>query len=253
MIFSPMKALVAAVVVLVQTSACAFAQTEATAPANPRPFSSLFRSIGKDVTRLATPQPAIVLAVGGALAALAAQADQKTLRSMTASHGVEEALDGGSLAGDGYTQVASAFAVYAIGAATHSPTATNTGADLIEAQAVSGILTAGLKVAVRRTRPDGGHYSFPSGHSSATFATADVLEQHFGWKVGIPAYIGATYVGASRIADRHHYLSDVVFGSAIGIASARTLAFAYHGRQIRVAPAPAPGGGAVFVTLVSLR
>ena len=30
--------------------------------------------------------------------------------------------------------------------------------------------------------------SFPSGHASTSFATAMVLQEHFGWKVGLPAF-----------------------------------------------------------------
>jgi len=242
-----MKALLAAVLLVVPGSACVFGQDDA-----PRPFGSLVRSIGGDVTRLVTREPAIVLALGGGLAVLAKQQDAGSLRAMTRSHRLEEALDAGDVAGNGYTHAGAAFAVYVLGAATRSPKVEYTGADLIEAQAVSGILTLGLKVAVRRTRPNGAHYSFPSGHSSAAFATADVLEQHFGWKAGVPAYIGAAYIGASRIADHQHYLSDVVFGSAIGIASARTLSFAHHGHQVRIAPAATAGGAALVISIIPL-
>ena len=59
-------------------------------------------------------------------------------------------------------------------------------------------------------------YAFPSGHASTTFASASVLEAHFGWKFGVPAYAFATYVAASRLHENRHYLSDVVFGGAIG-------------------------------------
>ena len=55
-----------------------------------------------------------------------------------------------------------------------------------------------IKMAVRRGRPDGTRFSFPSGHSAVTFASATVLQQHFGWKVGVPAYAVAAYVAASR-------------------------------------------------------
>jgi PAP2 superfamily protein len=263
-----MKRLLAAIVIVVQGPGYVFAQEDAARPAavnapaaeradvddaNGQSFWSLFRSIGGDVTRLGTRQPLIVLAIGGGLAALAKPSDNRTLRAMTRSTGLEDALDAGAFSGDGRTQVGGAFAVYAIGALMRSPRVEGTGADLIQAQAVSGLLTLSLKAAVPRARPDGGRHSFPSGHSSAAFATADVVEQHFGWKAGVPAYIGAAYIGASRIAERHHFLSDVVFGSAIGIASARTLSFAGRAREVRITPAPTRGGAAVIVTLISLR
>ena len=50
------------------------------------------------------------------------------------------------------------------------------------------VLTLAVKAAVRRTRPEGAGFSFPSGHATITFASATVLQQHFGWKVGVPAY-----------------------------------------------------------------
>ena len=76
-----MKALLAAVLLVVPGSACVFGQDDA-----PRPFGSLVRSIGGDVTRLVTREPAIVLALGGGLAVLAKQQDAGSLRGMTRSH-----------------------------------------------------------------------------------------------------------------------------------------------------------------------
>ena len=91
-------------------------------------------------------------------------------------------------------------------------------------QIVTSIVTHGLKIGVGRTRPNDGRSSFPSGHSSATFANATVLQRHFGWKVGIPAYAFATYIAASRLPSNSHYLSDVIFGAALGItAGGRTV------------------------------
>jgi hypothetical protein len=70
---------------------------------------------------------------------------------------------------------------------------------------------------VHRTRPDGSdNRSFPSGHTSAAFALASVAEQHYGWKVGAAAYAAAAAMGASRLMEDKHYLSDVVAGATIG-------------------------------------
>ena len=55
-----------------------------------------------------------------------------------------------------------------------------------------------------------------------SFASAAVLQEHFGWKVGLAAYAGAAYVATSRLSERQHYLSDVVFGAAVGIAAGST-------------------------------
>ena len=77
-----------------------------------------------------------------------------------------------------------------------------------------------FKQATRRSRPEGTGYSFPSGHTTVTFASATVLQRHFGWKVGLPAYAVASYVAASRVEMKRHYLSDVAFGAALGIVAA---------------------------------
>jgi membrane-associated phospholipid phosphatase len=107
-----------------------------------------------------------------------------------------------------------------------------------------------VKVAVQRTRPDGTSYSFPSGHAASSFASATVLQQHFGWKAGIPAYAVASYVAASRIQDNRHYLSDVVFGATIGLVAGRTVTIGRGDAKFAVTPLAAPGGAGVGLTLV---
>ena len=90
--------------------------------------------------------------------------------------------------------------------------------DLAEAAVVNGVYTQVLKLAVRRERPDGSNnQSFPSGHSSNAFVLATVVERHYGWKVGLPAYVLAAAVGYSRIVRDKHYLSDVLAGATLGV------------------------------------
>ena len=106
-------------------------------------------------------------------------------------------------------------------------------------------LVAGRPAVPQLARPEGAGFSFPSGHATITFASATVLQQHFGWKVGVPAYAVASYVAASRVQMKRHYFSDVVFGAALGIAAGRTATLA-NGRLL-VAPIATPGGaGASF-------
>ena len=122
------------------------------------------------------------------------------------------------------------------------------GFDLLRALIVSQSLTQGIKVAVQRPRPTGECCSFPSGHASATFATAAVLERHFGYRGAWPTFVIASYVAASRLHDNRHFLSDVLFGSALGIASGWTVV-GRHGRSsFALAPVPIPGGFMVSIT-----
>jgi membrane-associated phospholipid phosphatase len=86
------------------------------------------------------------------------------------------------------------------------------------------------------------HLSFPSGHAAQTFAAATVLERHVGWKNAALAYAIATYVSMSRLHDNVHYLSDVTFGSAVGIIAGRTVT--QHGSEYwTFLPVSVPGGG----------
>ena len=96
--------------------------------------------------------------------------------------------------------------------------------DLLRAQISVVSWTYAIKFAADRTRPNGDPRSFPSGHASTSFATAMVLQEHYGWKLGLPAFLaGAPTPRVSRVAANQHWASDVVFGAAVGIASGRTV------------------------------
>jgi PAP2 superfamily protein len=225
----------------------AVAQT-APAPATPRPFSSLFTHFGSNAVHLVDTQPMIILAAGGVIAGAVAASDADIRAKMTASNGVEDALDPGDILGSGYTQFGAAFGTYALGRLVHNRKTIEIGADLVEAQLLAGAITQGLKLAINRERPDGADYSFPSGHASVAFASAGVLQHHFGWKAGMAAYVGAAYVGTSRLSEDKHYLTDVIFGAAVGIASAHAQFIAHRRSNMTVMPVAMRGGVGVLVT-----
>jgi membrane-associated phospholipid phosphatase len=77
--------------------------------------------------------------------------------------------------------------------------------------------TQALKLIVRRNRPDHSErVSFPSGHTSSSFATAAVLWHREGPLYGIPAIALGAFTGLCRMNDNRHYLSDVIFGATLG-------------------------------------
>jgi undecaprenyl-diphosphatase len=93
-------------------------------------------------------------------------------------------------------------------------------------------LSYGLKAAIKRDRPFVTHpnditqrthvgpLSFPSGHTTAVFATATALTLSTKkWQFAIPAYAYAGLVGYSRMRLGVHYPSDVLGGMIIGIGS----------------------------------
>lgn len=89
-------------------------------------------------------------------------------------------------------------------------------AALVGSFATTWVATQVLKETVGRERPSGGDTrSFPSGHTSSAFSGASFLQRRYGWDIGLPAYLGATYVGWSRVYGEKHYVSDVLAGAAL--------------------------------------
>jgi len=62
-------------------------------------------------------------------------------------------------------------------------------------------------------------YSFPSGHTSASFSIATIVALNIS-KLTLLALIGAFLVGISRIYLAVHYPTDVLAGMIIGVGSA---------------------------------
>ncbi len=73
---------------------------------------------------------------------------------------------------------------------------------------------------VRRADAEDGR-SFPSGHTSAAFATATSLALYCRhWYIAVPAYLWAGSVGYARMYQGVHYPTDVLVGALTGAASA---------------------------------
>jgi membrane-associated phospholipid phosphatase len=105
----------------------------------------------------------------------------------------------------------------------------------LEATVLAGAAVEVVKTAVGRRRPtispnDAYTFrgftlednSFPSGHTAIAFALATTLsgETRDHWS-DAGFYTLATLTGFSRVNDDKHWLSDTVFGAALGIMSAR--------------------------------
>ena len=94
-------------------------------------------------------------------------------------------------------------------------------------------ITYGLKYSINKKRPNGGKHSFPSGHTSAAFQGASFIHKRYGLKYAIPAYLGATFVGYSRVDCDAHYTSDVIAGAVIGSLSSFYFTTKYNGFEIK--------------------
>jgi membrane-associated phospholipid phosphatase len=232
-------------------------------PAQPPPppshtgFGYLVRSIGSDFK--AFPQRKstwVILGIGAVAAAAAHPADDNFNAHVQGSGAVENIFKPGKWLGNGWLQAGAAIGTYAAGRLTSNHDGkpnklAHVGFDLLRANILTQSLTYGLKLTFQRDRPTGECCAFPSGHASVSFAVASVLERHFGYRASWPTFIVAGYVAASRLHDNRHFLSDVLFGSALGVASGWTVV-GRHGRDsYALMPVKTPGGVMIALTRVS--
>ncbi len=105
-----------------------------------------------------------------------------------------------------------------------------------KAMGTSIVTTWALKLATNQTRPDGRAYSFPSAHASTAFTGATFIQKRHGWKYGSLAYIGAAYVGWTRVDSDAHRVEDVLAGAAIGIISGLVFTTPFEDRDVSVLP-----------------
>jgi membrane-associated phospholipid phosphatase len=224
--------------------AAATSKTKAFQPAEP----SLFKAIPHDFKNFFSADTGRILGAF-AIAGLAARPADKS--------SVEESGEGlssgvanfGNVGGSLYVQLGTGLATYFVGHATGKPQLASFGVDVIRAQVLTQVFVQGTKFAVQRQRPDASDsMSFPSGHTASAFATATVVQQHFGWKAGVPAYAFAGFVGASRMASGKHYLTDVLVGAGFGIAAGRTVTVHLGAERFALGVAPTQGGAMVSFT-----
>lgn len=82
------------------------------------------------------------------------------------------------------------------------------------------LTTYALKIAFNKTslgtRPNGGDYSFPSGHTASACSGGFFLQRRYGWQWGAPALAAALYTGWSRVDEHEHRWRDVIAGCAVG-------------------------------------
>ena len=102
-----------------------------------------------------------------------------------------------------------------------------------ESAALTLGVTYGLKYSVNERRPNGGSQSFPSGHASISFCSAEFMRKRYGWEYGVPAYAAASFVAYSRVEAREHHPQDVAAGAAIGIASSYIFTKPYKGWRVQ--------------------
>jgi membrane-associated phospholipid phosphatase len=212
----------------------------------PTIWRGLFADTVRDARRLPSTSTLVWLAIGALAAGGTHPADTTIARSLGDVRVLHEPLEPGAVLGSTPLQLGASMAAYALGRMADRPRVTMVAADLVRAQLLGEGLTFGMKQSFRRRRPEGSGFAFPSGHTTVSFASATVLQRHFGWRIGAPAYGVASYVALSRVQMKRHYLSDVAFGAALGVAAGRTVTIG-RVHRMELSPMATPGGGGVQV------
>lgn len=231
---------------------CGFASAQTTEPAPP-PIGAVLREIPPDLWHFISWDTATVLAIGGGAALVGHTWDDDLADEVETNTKFNAAMEPGHTYGAFTVQAFVGVGLYTGGWFAKKEKLARTGADIMRAQILSQLYVQAIKYSTQRERPNGSNsHSFPSGHSASAFATATVLQRHYGWKIGVPATVAAGYVATARVHDNFHYLSDVIFGAAMGVAAQRTVTL--HAGRYGVTLAPSGGaGGAGFVAVVRPR
>lgn len=167
-------------------------------------------------------------------------------------HGMTKATDVGNLAGNPFIHLGIATFVYGVAIAADSPKWKETGEMIGEALILADASTFVIKEAIGRGRPNitsskadfnpfgfkNDYDSFPSMHTSSSFALASVLaatSETFAMKTAY--YSAATFVAFSRLYQNKHWASDVVLGAALGELCGQVVT-SYHASGKRMAIMP---------------
>jgi membrane-associated phospholipid phosphatase len=224
-------------------AAAAFQQPAGPAP-TPRHTGvrALFKNLVSDVSHLPSMENLMWVGIGGGLALAVHPADDNVNQALVGNKTAERIFKPGAVVGSLGSLLGTSVVIYAAGRIGDKPKVSHVGMDLIQALMISEGIVQPLKYATRRERPDNsGATSFPSGHAADTFAFATALERHLGWRYAAPAYAIASYVAISRVPANRHWLSDAVFGSAVGVIAGRTVT-ANESNKFPATVAFVPGG-----------
>jgi len=197
-----------------------------------------------------------LLLAGGASVAMHSSGADKKLNENFDDHHVFRGFRDESLnvIGHPWTQFGMATLWYAVSAKNQDELNKARAQTMIEALSVTGVVTIGLKAIRNNDSPNGKNWAWPSGHTASSFTAASVLDEFYGPKVGVPAYILASLVGWRMMDTGDHWASDVVFGATLGWVVGHTVADRHKQLEVagfKVLPYAGNHNGSVIgVTLV---
>ncbi|HKG05941.1 MAG TPA: phosphatase PAP2 family protein [Pedobacter sp.] len=165
---------------------------------------------------------------------------------------------------DNYLRYVPALAVYGLDLAgvKAKHNLVDRSAMLLMSALIAQGTVSGVKSITHRMRPNGlSNNSFPSGHTSLAFMSAEFLHQEYKdqsiW-YGIGGYAIATGTGILRLYNNAHWVSDVVAGAGIGILSTKLTYLVYpylrrklfHGKSANMIISPGYQDGRMNFNLI---
>ncbi len=183
-------------------------------------------TLGLDLSSLVSNPNLLILGVAGVASAFTrdeVDEHQGGLRRSLDESGLDGLMDLGNLYGSGWFVGGVSMGVVAAGGLGDNEGLRRFGIDLGRSFVYSAVATMSIKLVVNRTRPSGGPYSFPSGHTTSAFSTVPVVWHHVGWVAGMGVGTLACLTAMGRMEDNRHYASDVVFGAGVGLVFGRAV------------------------------
>ncbi|MDD5134863.1 MAG: phosphatase PAP2 family protein [Phycisphaerae bacterium] len=167
----------------------------------------------------------LLLMAGGGSIALADRADDKIAENFERHRSIPRGLDNiTDLVGNPGMHFAATGLWYGIAANKKDDINIQRSWIMFRALAVTNATTLSLKLIANNHTPNGKSLAWPSGHTSSSFTVASVLDEFYGPKVGIPAYLAAGFVGYRMMDSGDHWASDVLFGGVLGYVVGHAIA-----------------------------
>ncbi len=176
---------------------------------------------------------ALLLAGGASVAMHNTDADRNiddNLRSRSFNDTADKIFD---YAGNPWTHLGATGLWYLFSQANEDELNKQRATSMLSALLITDATIFTLKVIRNNDTPNGKDLAWPSGHTASSFCVASVLDEYYGPRVGVPAYIGASLVAWRMLDSGDHWASDVLFGGTLGYVVGHSVA-ARH-KQLEIA------------------
>lgn len=223
---------------------------------NPPLDHSYMHDIGSDLTSPFTT-PAKWILIGGAVTTGMMYITRKDI-TYRKRETYREAKPVGNLGfignyiGYGFLNAVYTSYFYWQGKKNNDPKALKAAEHMFRASTYTLGMTLAMKYSIYEKRPGypDDHRSFPSGHSSASFAFASVVAAQHGWVWGGVAHGLASFIAISRYNDDFHYIHDITAGITIGASFAWGVYYNLEkGNPYWITLVPVKKGGALAMGL----